>query len=98
VRVLSFLLVPTIVLGLASSLLGQPADTTGIQFFETRIRPVLAERCYACHSEEARTKRKLKGELLLDSRAGVLTGGATGPVIVAGKPSESLLIKALRYK
>src|SRR5882672_9204448 len=64
------------------------------EFFETKVRPVLVENCYKCHSAGA---EKIKGGLLLDTRDGVLKGGDTGPVIVPGKPDESLLVKAIRY-
>src|SRR5687768_13989629 len=65
-----------------------------LEFFENKIRPVLAEQCYSCHST---TSKKLKGSLFADSREGLLKGGDTGPAIVPGKPDESLLIKSLRY-
>jgi len=68
-----------------------PAQT---EFFENKIRPVLADNCYKCHSVNS---EKLKGGLLLDSRDGVLKGGDTGPAIVPGNPDKSLLIKAVRY-
>ncbi len=71
---------------------GARADD-GTDFFERKIRPVLVERCYKCHSVSA---GKHRGGLFLDSREGVRKGGDSGPVIVAGKPSESLLIKAVR--
>ena len=64
-------------------------------FFESRIRPVLVERCYKCHS--GRTKSP-KGGLRLDSREAVLRGGGNGPAIVPGKPDDSLLIKALSHE
>ena len=48
-------------------------------FFEAKIRPVLADQCYKCHSATAKDNKKLKGGLFLDSRSGVLTGGDTGP-------------------
>jgi hypothetical protein len=64
------------------------------EFFESKIRPLLVENCYKCHSAGA---EKLKGGLLLDTRDGVLKGGDTGPAIVPGKPDDSLLIKAVRY-
>ena len=63
------------------------------EFFEKRIRPILAERCYECHSAE----KKQKGGLSLDTREAVLRGGDTGPVLVAGNPDKSLLIEAVRY-
>ena len=56
----------------------------GLNFFETKIRPVLVERCYKCHSAEALRQNKLKGELQLDTREAVLKGGETGPGIVPG--------------
>lgn len=65
-----------------------------LKFFESKIRPVLVERCYSCHSAGA---DEIGGRLRLDSREGVLQGGESGPAIVANKPDESLLISALRY-
>ena len=67
-------------------------------FFEQRIRPVLVERCYSCHSAAALTKKSLKGGLLLDSPAGLRKGGDSGPALVPGKPEDSLLIAAIRYE
>ena len=69
-----------------------------LDFFETKIRPVLVEHCYECHSTQALTAKKLKGGLLLDSRGGGLKGGETGPAVVPGKPDKSLLISALRQE
>ena len=63
-------------------------------FFENKIRPILVNNCYKCHSQQA---PKLKGGLSLDSRDGLLKGGDTGPAIVPGDPEKSLLIKAVRY-
>jgi hypothetical protein len=67
-----------------------PAQT---QFFENRIRPVLADNCYKCHSVQS---DKVKGGLLLDSREGLLKGGDSGPAIVPRSSDRSLLIKAVR--
>src|SRR5579872_5752550 len=64
----------------------------GVAFFETKVRPVLAEQCFKCHGE-----KKQRGGLRLDSRAGLLTGGDQGPAIVPGQPERSLLVKAIRY-
>lgn len=69
------------------------ADAAGVEFFESKIRPVLIDRCYPCHSAKA---EKVKGGLLLDTKAGLLKGGASGPLFVAGKPAESLLIHAVK--
>ncbi|QEG38266.1 DUF1553 domain-containing protein [Roseimaritima ulvae] len=64
------------------------------QFFETKIRPVLVQHCYECHSADA---EEIGGKLLVDSRDAMLTGGESGPVLQAGQPEQSLLIQALRY-
>jgi mono/diheme cytochrome c family protein len=65
------------------------------EFFERRIRPLLAEQCFQCHSDQA---KKLKGGLRLDSFAAMIQGGESKhPAIVPGKPEESLVIKAMRY-
>ena len=64
-----------------------------LEFFEQRIRPVLVERCYKCHSHE---NEKIKGGLLLDTREDFLKGGDNGPVIVPGNAERSRLIAAIR--
>jgi hypothetical protein len=69
----------------------------GIECFEKKIRPVLVEHCYQCHSALAENNKKLKAGLLLDTRAGLMKGGDSGPAVVPGKVQESLLLKALRY-
>ncbi|HBV63023.1 MAG TPA: hypothetical protein DEF45_08385, partial [Rhodopirellula sp.] len=69
------------------------ADEAGQrEFFESKIRPVLVERCYRCHSTKA---GKSKGGLLLDSRNGWQVGGDSGPAIIPFKPAESLLLLAI---
>ncbi len=75
----------------------QAPDPKGIEFFEQKIRPVLAQHCYSCHSDEARAAKKLKAKLYLDSAEGLLDGGESGSVIVKGKGADSLLVKALKY-
>ncbi len=76
--------------------LQQPAfSAEGLEFFEKKIRPVLADSCYACHSA---TAKKPAGGLLLDSRAAMLKGGASGhAAVVPGNVEASSLIKAIRY-
>src|SRR5678815_2914175 len=64
----------------------------GVEFFEKKIRPVLAENCYECHGP-----KKQKGGLRLDSAAAIEQGGDTGALFVPKKAEESLLITALRY-
>jgi mono/diheme cytochrome c family protein len=68
------------------------ADDAGLQFFERRIRPVLAAECIDCHNVEKR-----KGGLALDHRAGWEKGGDTGPAIVRNKPDDSLLVTSIRH-
>jgi hypothetical protein len=63
--------------------------------FEQHIRPLLAEHCYECHSEQS---KPLQGGLRLDSPSLILAGGDSGPSLVASKLDESLLIQAVRYK
>ncbi len=72
----------------------QAPSPAEIAFFEAKIRPVLAEHCYACHSTQA---KKVKGGLRLDDRDSLRKGGDSGPVVVPGKAEESLLIRAIRY-
>ncbi|MBM3970284.1 MAG: DUF1553 domain-containing protein [Planctomycetes bacterium] len=81
----------------AVSAFAQTPNDEGLQFFEAKIRPVLVQHCYSCHSVQARDAKKLKGKLFLDSAEGVLDGGESGAVIVKGKSAESLLIKALKH-
>src|SRR4051794_33088197 len=66
------------------------ADPAGIEFFEKRIRPLLAENCYQCHGPE-----KQRSALRLDSMAAILKGGERGPAVVPGKLDDSLLIRAI---
>lgn len=73
----------------------EPAfPTEEIEFFEKRVRPILANRCYECHST---AKGKKQGGLLLDDRAAILTGGDSGPAVVAREPEKSLLVEAIRH-
>ena len=81
--------------GAASRVLAAaPPNAEQVDFFEKQIRPILAERCYECHSAE----KKTKGGLALDTAESTLKGGDTGPALVAGDPEKSLMIEAVRYK
>lgn len=93
IRIRPFLLFST---SMALSLVAEPglALDAGTEFFETRIRPILAQECYECHSEAT----KSKGGLLLDTRGGWETGGDSGPVIVPGKPGESILLQSIAHE
>ncbi len=71
------------------------SDADGIAFFEQKIRPVLIEQCYSCHSEKA---EKLRANLLLDSKAGWQKGGDSGlPAVVPGEPDQSPLIAGIQH-
>lgn len=74
--------------------MGEDATSEQFDFFEKKIRPVLVTHCYECHAVNS---KNLKGGLLVDSRAGLLTGGESGPAVVPKDVDESLLIAALRY-
>src|SRR3954447_616112 len=78
-----------LVISVNQVLAGGPIPPNSPEFFETRIRPILANNCYGCH-----TNSKLGG-LRVDSREALLTGGASGPSITPGDPDKSLLIKAV---
>jgi hypothetical protein len=74
----------------------QPASADGVEFFEKKVRPLLSEQCYQCHSPAA--PKGIKGGLSLDTREGLLRGGDSGPAVVAGQPDASRLIRAVRWK
>ncbi len=78
---------------LAFLLLLPAAEPAGLEFFEKKIRPLLHDQCNNCHGNDP---KKIRGGLRLDSLAAVLKGGDNGPALVAGKPDDSLLIKAVR--
>jgi cytochrome c553 len=75
---------------------GQPAArdaATLVEFFEKKVRPVLVENCYNCHSANTNSK----GGLRVDDRNGLIHGGGRGPAVVPGQPEKSLLIQAVRH-
>src|SRR5689334_15425109 len=76
-------------------ILGRPAPAapaqTGEQFFESKVRPILVNRCGNCHGE-----KKRQGGLQLTTRAGAFQGGDNGPVLVPGDAARSRLIQAVR--
>ncbi|MES2594079.1 MAG: DUF1553 domain-containing protein [Verrucomicrobiota bacterium] len=81
----------------ASSLLGGAvlaATPQQVEFFESKIRPILAQECYECHS----TATKQKGGLVLDSRPGWQAGGDSGDLIKLGNPAASLLIQSIKHE
>ncbi|MDP6796140.1 MAG: c-type cytochrome domain-containing protein, partial [Verrucomicrobiota bacterium] len=87
---------PGLVLALSTGMLvSAEFPAADLEFFEKRVRPLLAEYCYKCHSAKS---KKLKGKLRLDYREGAIKGGETGPAVVPGKPEESLLVESIRYQ
>ena len=72
----------------------EPVPKEGVAFFEKKIRPVLAKNCFSCHSGSVQAR----GGLRLDTRAGLLIGGQSGPAISPGHPEESKLLSVLSYE
>lgn len=79
----------------ADSAPDRPTDAAAIEFFEKKVRPVLVDHCYKCHSAK---EDRAKGGLHVDSRAALLEGGDNGPAIVPGQPEKSRLVQAIRYQ
>ena len=87
--------VTVVVLGGICASSSPAEDAKKLEFFETRIRPVLVDHCYECHSVGA---KEVKGSLVVDTAAGLLKGGDSGTSLVPGNADESLLLEALRYE
>jgi hypothetical protein len=68
-----------------------PAD---FEYFEKKIRPILVDRCFSCHAADSKT---IHGGLRLDTATAINSGGDSGPVLLPGKPDESLLLSTLNY-
>ncbi|MBX3177280.1 MAG: PSD1 domain-containing protein [Candidatus Hydrogenedentes bacterium] len=91
IAVKSRLPVLCVALGIACPVLASPED-----FFEKKIRPALIDNCFGCHSSATDA---VKGELLLDSAAGLARGGKSGqPAVTPGDPAASRLMRAIRYQ
>src|ERR1700674_502594 len=69
---------------------GPPASAQDPDFFENKVRPILADNCYDCHTSGE------MGGLRVDSRERLLQGGKSGPAVMPGDPDKSLLIQAVR--
>lgn len=87
----SFFCLTSFLLGLGTLSATTPEQ---LEFFESRIRPILAQECYECHS----VATKSRGDLLLDSRTGWQAGGESGPSLIPGNPDASLLLQTLRHE
>ena len=81
-------------IGLALATAASALGDDGLEFFEREVRPILVARCHECHKS---TLKEPKGKLALDSLAGALKGGETGPAVVPGNPKESLLVDAINH-
>lgn len=86
--------IPTVSDAATVALQQDKPDPAGVDFFEKKIRPVLVNSCYECHSAES---EKVKGGLALDTRLGMRLGGDSGPAVVPGDLRASLLMEAIRY-
>lgn len=73
-------------------------DQSALDFFESKVRPLLVEHCYQCHSGDAVKSKKLKGGLRVDGLDFLKHGGDSGAAIVPNKPDESLLIQSVRWE
>jgi hypothetical protein len=89
-----FMLFWALGVSMATPAAGEELAKDQVEFFEKKIRPVLVEQCYECHSAQS---EKLKGNLLLDSRDAARKGGESGPGVVPGNPDASLVVQALRF-
>jgi hypothetical protein len=72
-----------------------PTSPEATEFFEKKVRPILAESCFSCHNSKLASPM---GALRLDARSLALKGGDRGPSVVPGQPGKSLLVKAIEYK
>ena len=90
ITLIGLLLAPGVRVGAAEA----DANEAGIDFFEKKVRPVLADQCYDCHGPQS---GKGKAKLRVDTREALLQGGLSGPAIIPGEPDRSLLILAVRH-
>jgi mono/diheme cytochrome c family protein len=96
-RLLFISCLPALCCPLPAIALQSPPELTEEQtaWFENRVRPLLAEHCFSCHSSNA---KPLRAGLRLDSRAALLQGGDSGPALIPERPDDSLLIHAVRWQ
>src|SRR5215216_6413694 len=84
---------PLLALLAAAPVVAAPPSAADIDFFERQIRPVLSEHCWSCHGPKKQT-----AGLRLDSRAGLLRGGESGPAVDEKEPAKSLILAAVRHE
>jgi Protein of unknown function (DUF1553)/Protein of unknown function (DUF1549)/Planctomycete cytochrome C len=87
--------VPAVFLFLACASAARAGDSSpqAVEFFESKVRPLLVDHCFSCHGD-----KKQEAGLRLDSRDAILKGSDSGPVVVPGEPEKSKLIKAVRHE
>jgi hypothetical protein len=95
ISVFRCLVCPWVFVGFVVTTASAADDNELLEFFEKKIRPVLVENCYECHSSKS---DEVKGNLLVDTQAGLLEGGGTGAAVVPGNTEESLILTALSYE
>ncbi len=82
--------------GVGRAFSGEPGSSVAaLDFYESKVRPILVEHCYPCHSTRA---KKVKGGLRLDDSSAMRKGGDSGPAVVPGDLDASVLVKAVRYE
>ena len=86
-------LFPALLFFSVNNVLSAPITSEQRQFFESEVRPILAENCYSCHSTKA---KKIKGGLFLDHGSSIFSGGDSGPAVIPGDLDQSLIIEAVR--
>jgi cytochrome c553 len=93
-RYLAVLILTSIAAALAVARPASADDAAALDFFEKKVRPVLVNNCYNCHSADTNSK----GGLRVDDRNGLINGGGRGPAVVPGDPEASLLLRAVRQE
>jgi Protein of unknown function (DUF1549)/Protein of unknown function (DUF1553)/Planctomycete cytochrome C len=73
-------------------------ESEKLEFFESKVRPLLVAHCYECHSGDAEAKGSLMAGLRVDSLAGMKKGGDSGPALTPGDPAKSLIVEAVNYR
>ncbi len=73
---------------------GAPLEPGSVEFFQQRILPLLESKCYECHSHAS---GEANGQLVVDSKQGLLNGGTRGPSLVPHQPDQSLILRAVNY-
>jgi hypothetical protein len=87
-----------ILLPCAASLRAADPVAAGHAFFEKKIQPILASKCFSCHSVDAQKNKKLRAGLFLDTKEGLRQGGDNGTIVIPGDSKSSSLLRALQHE